>query len=184
MKASIHELLQEYLQSIHSLSSSSSLSASEHVFQFVTSEEGSTTTPSMNTVAGFEVIEKVCHVIRGLSTFDDYRSEMSCAHDNSKLFLKQTMIIQQLIYWARNYLTYPAIAAAAISALRALVHTNEAVQILCQQHHILGLLIPCLKHEISKLTTNTTAVITTVEATPTTSNTSNTPTTSNKRRFN
>lgn len=84
------------------------------------------------------VLEKACYVMRGLCIHDDIRKEMSCAFDNGKFFMKQSAVIPSLITLAGRYnlddqsesKENVAVAAAALSAAKALVTTNEAVQIL------------------------------------------------------
>lgn len=77
------------------------------------------------------VVEKVCMCIRGLSIHDDLRSEMSSAYDNGRLFLKAPGLVAKLMALAAAYLTAPDLASAALNAAKALVTTNEAVQVLC-----------------------------------------------------
>lgn len=90
------------------------------------------------------VLEKTCHLIRGLSTFDDFRAEMSCAHDNGKFFLKQPGVLSTLFVLAASYQRYPELASASLSTIRSFVNTNEAVQLICA-HQIIDLLVRCLR---------------------------------------
>jgi hypothetical protein len=76
------------------------------------------------------IVEKICSCIRGLSIHDDLRKEMSSAYDNGKFFLKQNNVVSKLMAIANAYDETPDLASAALSAAKALVTTNEAVQIL------------------------------------------------------
>lgn len=90
------------------------------------------------------VIEKACRCIRGLCTFDDFRAEMSCAHDNAKFFLKQPQLIATLVQFASTFRSQPELASASFSAIRSMSNTNEAVQFICQQG-VIDLLIASLR---------------------------------------
>lgn len=103
------------------------------------------------------VWEKACHVIRGLSTFDDLRAEMSCAGDNGKFFLKNTVLLNVLLVFGNSYHSYPEVAGASLAAIRSFVNTNEAVQLIAQ-HGVLELLVRCLREACSNGTLPTSLV--------------------------
>jgi hypothetical protein len=77
------------------------------------------------------IIEMSCHVLRGLSIHDDYRSEMSCAFDNGKYFLKQANLVPSLMQVVNLYRTHVSIATAALLAIKSMITTNDAVQVIC-----------------------------------------------------
>lgn len=78
------------------------------------------------------ILEQACYTLRGLCVFDDYRSEMSCAYENSRYLIKQTGLISSLVQLAGSYPTIPDVATSALLAIKAMITTNEAVQIICQ----------------------------------------------------
>eukprot|EP01031_Cornospumella_fuschlensis_P033564 gene33564-40604_t len=97
------------------------------------------------------LFDKICTCIRGLSVHDDYRQEMSSAMDNGKFFLKQASVVAGLMTLATPIDTpalsaHPAVSAAALAAARALVTTNEAVQVL-SLHGAVELVLNILKGE-------------------------------------
>jgi hypothetical protein len=104
--------------------------------------------PSGIPVVDTAMWEKICHVIRGLSTFDDLRAEMSCAGDNGKFFVKNSTLLNVLLFFGNSYLQYPELAGASLAAIRSFVNTNEAVQVIAQ-HGVLELLLRCLRESCS-----------------------------------
>jgi hypothetical protein len=86
-----------------------------------------------------QILEKSCYLLRELSIHNDMRSETSCAFENGKFFLKQQDFVPQLISIVREYDTYPHLASAALLATKAMITTNEAVQVV-SLHGIVELL--------------------------------------------
>jgi hypothetical protein len=80
--------------------------------------------------SGESVLKEICLTMKSLCTHDDQRKEMSCAYDNGKKFLNDE-VISSLLSYARNYLTHPDLAACALSALRQLILSEEAVKLVC-----------------------------------------------------
>lgn len=86
------------------------------------------------------VQDKSCILIRGLCIHDDLRREMSCAFDNGKFFLKHPTVVPALIKLAARYQGENQteeekqvninLSSSSLGAAKALVTTNEAVQIL------------------------------------------------------
>jgi hypothetical protein len=82
---------------------------------------------------GWSDVKKVaCYVLRGLSVHDDYRKEMSCAHDNGRFFLGSTNTVPALMKLSQDFRERPSLASAALSAARNLITTEEAVLVMCQ----------------------------------------------------
>ena len=74
-----------------------------------------------------ELLKETCLLIRGLSIHDDMRREMSCAFDNGRFFMSSDAM-PALMRLAFDFERYPSTAAAAISAVRQLITSEEAVQ--------------------------------------------------------
>lgn len=100
--------------------------------------------PSSSSSPLSSIVEKTCACIRGLSIHDDVRKEMSSAYDNGKYFLKAPGVVPALTALAGQYSTSPDLASYALSAAKALVTTNEAVQVL-SLHGVLPLLLSILQ---------------------------------------
>ena len=77
-----------------------------------------------------EVTRAACNVMKGLSVADDFRKDMSCAHDNGKYFLASNNTVDSLMGLSQDFRNRPTLASAALSAARNLVTTEEAVQIM------------------------------------------------------
>jgi hypothetical protein len=87
--------------------------------------------------SGEHVLKEICLTMKSLCTHDDQRKEMSCAYDNGKKFLNDE-VISSLLTYARNYRTHPDLAACALSALRQLILSEEAVKMVCS-HGLMSL---------------------------------------------
>ena len=83
-----------------------------------------------------EVTRAACNLMKGLSVHDDYRKDMSCAHDNGKFFLASSDTVDSLMGLSQNFRHRPVLASAALSAARNLVTTEEAVQIMVMLNQI------------------------------------------------
>jgi hypothetical protein len=86
--------------------------------------------PSAVKASIINLMEKTCLVIREMSIHNDNRSEMSSAFENGKFFIKQGNFVANLILLIKEYESYPVLASNALLAMKALVTTNEAVQII------------------------------------------------------
>lgn len=78
-----------------------------------------------------DYLHEVCLCIKGLSIHDDLRREMSSAYDNGKFFLSADEVVANLLTLAKNFQQQPRLASASLSALKQLVLSEEAVQIVC-----------------------------------------------------
>ena len=76
------------------------------------------------------VLEKTMALLRELCIHNDNRSEMSSAFENGKWFIKQTQLIPLLVTMIQPYEDYPQLAANTLLAIKAMITTNEAVQII------------------------------------------------------
>jgi len=94
--------------------------------------------PSVNPSA-LSLLEKTTALLRELCIHNDYRSEMSSAFDNGKFFIKQTDLIPTFISMIKTYESSPQLASNTLLAMKAMVTTNEAVQII-SLHGIIELL--------------------------------------------
>ncbi len=74
-------------------------------------------------------LAEVCMTIRGLSIHDDMRRDMSSAYDNGKFFLSHDGTVQHLLILSKDFLVRPKVASAALAALKQLVLSEEAVQV-------------------------------------------------------
>jgi hypothetical protein len=74
-------------------------------------------------------LQELCLTIKGLSIHDDLRRDMSSAYDNGKFFLACDGVVQNLLWMSKGFLIRPRVAAAALSALKQLVLSEEAVQV-------------------------------------------------------
>jgi armadillo repeat-containing protein 6 len=66
--------------------------------------------------------------LKTLTTHDDPRKEMSCAYENGKRFLADG-IVPSLMGLGLKFRQYPEVASCALSAVRQLVLSEEAVRI-------------------------------------------------------
>ena len=76
----------------------------------------------------FNLLRETCQLIRELCVHNDDRREMSCAYDNGRMFVSAN-VVPVLISLASKFETEPNVAAAAISAVRQLITSEEAVQV-------------------------------------------------------
>ena len=79
-----------------------------------------------------QVLLLACHTVRGLCVHDDFRKDMSCAYDNGKYFISAD-VMAFLLHYSRQFQQYPALAAAALSAAKQMITTEEAVKVAA--HH-------------------------------------------------
>jgi hypothetical protein len=84
-------------------------------------------------------LEKSCLLLRELCIHNDNRSEMSSSFDNGKYFIKQSALIPNLILLIHQYQSFPLLSSNALLAMKAMITTNEAVQII-SLHGIIELL--------------------------------------------
>lgn len=80
----------------------------------------------IDTLANIQM--SVFQVIKGLCLFDDTRRDMSCAYDNGRYFIGLPIVVESMVQAAHKFKQYPALAAAAMSATKQLVLSEEAVK--------------------------------------------------------
>jgi hypothetical protein len=78
-----------------------------------------------------DCLHEVCLCIKGLSVHDDLRKEMSSAYDNGKFFLSADEVVANLLVLAKDFQQQPRLASASLAALKQLVLSEEAVQVVC-----------------------------------------------------
>jgi hypothetical protein len=78
-----------------------------------------------------DYLHEICLCIKGLCVHDDLRKEMSSAYDNGKFFLSASEVVANLLALAKDFQQQPRLAAASLAALKQLVLSEEAVQIVC-----------------------------------------------------
>jgi armadillo repeat-containing protein 6 len=87
------------------------------------------------------IVSEACWALRGLCIHDDLRKDMSCAYDNGKYFLgaeatngagDTVKVFKVLINLAKIFKERPLLAAAALSASKQLITSEEAVKVAAQ----------------------------------------------------
>lgn len=82
------------------------------------------------------VIQECCLLIRELCLHNDIRVDMSCAYENSKIFVKNSALMECLSLLSLKYQQYPILASTALSAIRTLAINEEAVEAIAQLNMI------------------------------------------------
>jgi armadillo repeat-containing protein 6 len=98
-----------------------------HLITFITSIHSSLLTYESS---ANDILKEICLTIKSLCTHDDLRKEMSCAYDNGKRFLNDD-VVSALVNYSRNYQKNADVSACALSALRQLILSEEAVKMVC-----------------------------------------------------
>ena len=70
------------------------------------------------------VLLAACHAVRALCVHDDYRKDMSSAYENGKNFMAADMM-NFLLFYSKKFQEYPSLAAAALSAAKQLITTED-----------------------------------------------------------
>ena len=79
-----------------------------------------------------DMIRAICLAVRELCVASDLRFQTSCAYDNGKLFVKDSLLVQSLISVTQLFRTKPALSSSALSTLRAMVTCEEAANAIAQ----------------------------------------------------
>lgn len=91
------------------------------------------------------MIQNCCLLIKELCIHTDSRREMSCAYENGRTFIKNSLIIEALIKHAKHFIKTPVLSSYALLAIRVMITNEEAVNLLAQ-HSIVGLIFEILTY--------------------------------------